>query len=80
MNALIYDSPEELEGLREISEAATRVNAILKKVDDGEGTLGLLVTDPTLYEDVKRLVGGAQRSLVVRSLINFADDEEEEGE
>ncbi len=48
----------------------------MTKIDEGEGTLGLLVTDPTLYEDIKRLVDGAQRSMVIRSLIKLSDDGE----
>ena len=48
---------------------------ILEKVDEGEGTFGLLVNDPTLYDDLKSLVGGAQRSLVVRSLIRLSSEE-----
>ena len=50
------------------------MNRILTKIDEGEGTLGLLVNDPRLYEDLKILVGGAQRSLLLRSLIKIAGD------
>jgi phospholipid/cholesterol/gamma-HCH transport system substrate-binding protein len=52
-------------------EAGARLNSILTKIDAGEGTLGLLLNDPTLYEELKRLVGGAGRSTVVRSLIDM---------
>ena len=47
--------------VREALEAGARLNSILGKVDRGEGTLGLLLNDPTLYEEVKILVGGARR-------------------
>ena len=49
-----------------------RLNSILAKVDRGEGSLGLLLNDATLYEDLKILVGGAQRSTLVRALIRMA--------
>ena len=39
--------------------AGGRLNSILDKIDQGQGTLGLLLNDPTLYEEVKVLVGGA---------------------
>jgi phospholipid/cholesterol/gamma-HCH transport system substrate-binding protein len=47
-------------------------------MDSGDGTIGLLLNDPTLYEDLKRLVGGAQRSAVVRTLIRMSADEDED--
>ena len=59
----------------EALEAGARLNSILAKVDRGEGTLGLLLNDPTLYEDLKRLIGGAERSALVRSLIRMSSDE-----
>ena len=53
----------------ETLEAGARLNSILAKIDRGEGTLGLMLNDPTLYEELKILVGGANRSRVVRSMI-----------
>jgi len=36
----------------------------------------MIVNDPTLYEDLKLLIGGAIRSSVVRGMIrSLADDE-----
>jgi len=52
--------------------AATRLNSVLEKIDDGDGSIGLLVNDPTVYDDLKLLLNGAQRSLVLRSLISLA--------
>ncbi len=75
LHTLIYESPTEQDLVMQALEAGARLNSILAKVDRGEGTLGLLVSDPTLYEDLKLLVGGARRSLVVRSLIRLAGDE-----
>jgi phospholipid/cholesterol/gamma-HCH transport system substrate-binding protein len=72
LHALVYESDEDLTlgALR----AASSLQSILEKVDRGEGTFGLLVNDPTLYDDLKRVLGGAQRSLVVRSLLRLSSD------
>jgi phospholipid/cholesterol/gamma-HCH transport system substrate-binding protein len=72
LHTLIYESPTEQDLVMQAIEAGARLNTILEKVNRGEGTLGLLLNDPTLYEDLKILVGGAQRSTVVRSLIRMA--------
>ena len=75
LHSLIYDAPSERGGLVEILEASARINSILEKIDRGEGTLGLFVNDPTLYDDLKTLLGGAQRSVIVRSLIRMSVDD-----
>ncbi|MEM7411935.1 MAG: MlaD family protein [Myxococcota bacterium] len=79
LHSLIYEELTEQDAVFELLQAGSRLNSILAKMDGGEGTIGLLLNDPTLYEDMKRLIGGAQRSTVVRTLIQMsADDEADE--
>jgi len=42
---------------------------ILEKVNSGNGTLGALLNDPMLYDQMKDLIGGANRSRIIRGLI-----------
>ena len=77
LHSLIYDSPAEQDVLLKVLEAGARLNSILAKIDGGEGTLGLLLNDPTLYEELKILVGGAGRSTLVRSMINLVTPDAE---
>ncbi len=77
LHTLIYDAPEEQDVVFQLLEAGARLNSILAKIDRGEGTFGLLLNDPTLYEDLKLLVGGANRSAVVRTMIRMATDDGE---
>ena len=78
---LIYEPADRQPALARTAAAAKRLESILAKIDRGEGTLGLLVSDPALYQDLRTLVGGANRSLVVRSLIRLSTQDEavEEG-
>lgn len=77
LHTLVYESSEDQEdSVLEAIAAGATLNRILMKIDAGDGTLGLLVNDPTLYEDVKLLVGGAQRSLLIRSLIKLSGDDQ----
>jgi phospholipid/cholesterol/gamma-HCH transport system substrate-binding protein len=77
LHTLIYEPTQEQDLVMEALAAGANMNSILQKIDRGDGTLGLLVNDPTLYDDLKLLVGGAQRSLLVRSLIRLSAEGEE---
>ncbi len=77
LHSLVYDEPGEQDLLREALQAGARLNSILAKVDRGEGTLGLLLPDPSLYEELKILVGGAGRSTLVRSMIDMVTPDPE---
>jgi phospholipid/cholesterol/gamma-HCH transport system substrate-binding protein len=75
LHSLIFDKPTDQDLVIEALEAGARLNSILAKVDRGDGTLGLMLNDPTLYEDVKLLVGGANRSTLVRGMIHSLAEE-----
>jgi len=78
LHSLIYDAPAEQDIVLQFLAAGGHLNSILDKIDRGDGTLGLLLNDPTLYEELKVLVGGANRSTVVRSLIEMVTPEEQD--
>jgi phospholipid/cholesterol/gamma-HCH transport system substrate-binding protein len=75
---VIYEPETKIEPVAKANSAAGHLDSILAKIDRGEGTLGLLVSDPSLYNDLKALVGGANRSTVVRSLIRLSTPDEKE--
>jgi phospholipid/cholesterol/gamma-HCH transport system substrate-binding protein len=79
LHALIYE-PQQQDRVAQALEAGSHLDSILARIDRGEGTLGMLIADPTLYEDLKQLVGGAQRSLVVRSLIRLSTEGEDKAQ
>ena len=45
------------------------LRSITEKINEGEGTMGLLVTDPTLYERAVSLLDNAKRSVLLRFLL-----------
>lgn len=76
LNELFYGSSG-----RNLNQALTSLDSILKKIDQGDGTLGSLVNDPTVYEDVKSVLGGAQRSTILKYFMRqFMDASEKEKE
>ncbi|OQZ01366.1 MAG: hypothetical protein B6D35_03535 [Candidatus Brocadia sp. UTAMX2] len=68
LSALIYD-PKGKQLLENAMKTTETMHVITEKIANGEGTLGALVSDPTLYDNLKRLLGGAERSFVLRNLI-----------
>jgi phospholipid/cholesterol/gamma-HCH transport system substrate-binding protein len=67
-HALLYD-PQRARMVDDLQATATSLREIAESVEQGDGTLGLLVKDPQLYEDVRALVGGAQRNALLRAYI-----------
>jgi len=63
-----------------LSQAAENLNAILAKVRRGEGTLGAFVNDPTLYEDLTIITGGAKRSGMVKRVVKYTIKKYEKGQ
>lgn len=54
------------------SSTAERLASITKKVDEGQGTLGALVNDTQVYDDMRTLLGRANRSKAVRFVVRQA--------
>jgi phospholipid/cholesterol/gamma-HCH transport system substrate-binding protein len=63
---ILDDAQAAAATLRTLTEDLQEVTARLRR---GEGTLGALLEDPTVYEDLSALLRGANRSLLLRSLI-----------
>lgn len=75
---VIYEPESKIEPVAKATSAAGHLDSIFAKIDRGEGTLGLLISDPSLYQDLKTLVGGANRSTMVRSLIRLSTPDQKE--
>lgn len=71
MHDLLYG--DEAGGLiANLTEASVDLRAIVADVRAGRGTIGGLLVDPSIYEDVKRLVGNLERNDILRSLVRYS--------
>jgi phospholipid/cholesterol/gamma-HCH transport system substrate-binding protein len=71
LHDLIYE--DEADGILENVEAMSAdLRAIVGAIRRGEGTLGALLNDPSIYEDVKRLVGDLERNEILRALVRYS--------
>ncbi len=53
------------------------VRQIVAEVKKGKGTVGMLLNDPTVYEDLKLLLGNVRRNDAVKTLVRFAIEEDD---
>jgi len=55
--------------LKKATDAFSRLDSILGKLDSGQGTLGAFINDPSLYDDAKALVGEANNNRILRNVV-----------
>jgi len=63
-----------------VKKSIDHLESILEKIDDGQGTIGGLINDPTVHEDLKSIVGGAKRSKILKYIIRQAIKNNDEAE
>jgi len=68
IHTLIYDSTKT-QIIEDLTVTAASLRSAAQALDDGDGTMALLLRDPVLYEDLRALVGGAQRNKLLRTYI-----------
>jgi phospholipid/cholesterol/gamma-HCH transport system substrate-binding protein len=68
LHSIIYD-PDKAQVIDDLAETMASLRRTSKALENGDGTLGLLAHDPALYEDLRALVGGAQRNKLLRNYI-----------
>ncbi len=67
-HSLLYD-PSKAKLVDDLAATAAALKSTSESISQGDGTIGLLARDPALYEDLRALVGGAQRNKLLRSYI-----------
>lgn len=63
--------------LANLETTTHNLNTITEKIKSGEGTIGALVMDPSLYNDMRALMGQANRNKLLKNLIRATIAEEE---
>ncbi|MEW6058041.1 MAG: MlaD family protein [Bdellovibrionota bacterium] len=65
-------------GTKDLRKSMERLNSVIAKIDSGQGTVGALINDPSLYDDIKTLVGGANRNRVLKYFIKKSVEDSRE--
>ncbi len=69
------DSSERV--LADLAAITSDLRTMTRGVREGKGTLGALLVDPSVYEDLKVLLGNVQRNAALRSLVRYSIKQDE---
>ncbi len=71
-HALIYGDDSSQQTMGNINAMTGDLRAIVSGVRAGKGTIGGLLVDPSVYEDIKSVVGNLERNQVLRALVRYS--------
>jgi phospholipid/cholesterol/gamma-HCH transport system substrate-binding protein len=52
-----------------LRSSLTHLASVLEKIDNGQGTLGALINDRSVFENIKRMLGGSDKEKFIKSLV-----------
>ena len=71
-HAIVYGDDSTQHVLGNVSAMSDDLRELIANVKAGRGTLGGLLVDPSVYEDIKALVGNVERNQVLRALVRYS--------
>lgn len=69
-HALIYQD-DEANFVENLTEASELIKGVAEDIAEGKGTLGGLLRDPTIYRDLKTMLGKIRRNVLLKALIRM---------
>ncbi|NUP05863.1 MAG: MCE family protein [Polyangiaceae bacterium] len=63
--------------IKNVADLTGDLKAIVADMRAGKGTIGGLLVDPSIYEDVKVVLGNVQRNDVLRALVRYSINKDE---
>jgi len=79
LHGLFYDGEEGAPSLADdLGRAARELREIVARVNAGDGSLGALINDPTVYEDLKGILGNVKRNRILRELVRYSISKQDE--
>ena len=77
-NNLLHNLIFEKSEIKElVTDSALKLNKVMTDISEGRGSLGAIIMDPTIYEDLKGIFGKIKSNQVLKSLIRFSIQREE---
>ncbi len=77
--SFIYGDDQSQQIMGNLNAMSGDLRQIVADVRAGKGTIGALLVDPSVYEDVKLLLGNVQRNKTLRALVRYSIKRDEKG-
>ncbi len=78
VHALVYGDTDSQHLMTNMNAMSDDLRSIVSGVKSGKGTLGALLVDPSVYDDLKALLGNTERNQVLRSLVRYSIKQEDQ--
>ena len=78
IHQLIYgDSKTNAGMLKSLNQASADIAYLTSQMRQGKGTIGALLVDPSVYDDIRRLIGNMERNSILRALVRYSIESDE---
>jgi phospholipid/cholesterol/gamma-HCH transport system substrate-binding protein len=71
-HAVLYGDDNSTRVMSNLNAMSDDLRVIVSNVRQGKGTLGALLVDPTVYEDIRSAIGNVERNEVLRALVRYS--------
>jgi phospholipid/cholesterol/gamma-HCH transport system substrate-binding protein len=71
-HALLYGDADQQHLMGNVNAMSDDLRTIVANLKAGKGTIGALLVDPSIYEDIKSIVGNVGRNQVLRALVRYS--------
>lgn len=75
--SLIYGDDNSQELMGNLNAMSRDMRQIVANVKAGKGTVGALLVDPSVYEDLKMVLGNVERNKALRALVRYSIKQDE---
>ncbi len=73
----IYGDENTQHVMANVSAMSDDLRTIIANVKAGKGTVGALLVDPSVYEDLKAVIGNVERNQVLRAIVRYSIKQDE---
>jgi phospholipid/cholesterol/gamma-HCH transport system substrate-binding protein len=71
-HAVLYGDDPSQHVMKNLNAMSDDLRVIVSGMRQGKGTIGALLVDPTIYEDLKSAIGNVERNEVLRALVRYS--------
>jgi phospholipid/cholesterol/gamma-HCH transport system substrate-binding protein len=72
IHSFVYGDSDTQHLMGNVNAISDDLRVVVANMRAGKGTLGALLVDPSVYEDIKSIVGNVDRNQVLRALVRYS--------